>query len=124
MGQVARLPDRNRSWLREIERAYSKALKKAAKDGRDPELVYLYAVGLAAEARGISDPREVERIQRKIIGDVRSDLEKGEPFEVAYKFHFVWSYIFANVEAGLIEARAGDQIMGYINETIMLFDRG
>ena len=112
------IPQRNRHWLKEIKKGLSNAEKTSAKSGANLEFLYKIAPEMAMKKRGVSLNDEIaDDVEERVL----SDWEYDEGSKQHYRFHFVSSYIFSHVPAGLLSEMEADRIMEYINENMELF---
>ena len=115
------VPKRNRHWLKEIQKALTSAEKQAS--NKDMEIAYLYQLALdyVIKNRGIDNLPVIREMQEDAENRVQGEWRLDDESKAYYKFHFVSSYIFSHVPAGLIEELEGDKVMNYINDNMNLF---
>ncbi|MBV1908473.1 MAG: hypothetical protein KUG78_04075 [Kangiellaceae bacterium] len=53
---------------------------------------------------------------------IQSDWKYDEGSKKHAKFHFVSSYLFSQIPAGLLDELEGDRIMDYLSENMELFN--
>ncbi len=116
-----KIPDRNRHWKKEIEKALSSAENRARKEGFEIENLYKYAVDYIVKNRSISDESNIIEISKEIEKDIAYSREVDPDSKLNYKFGFVSSYLHGHMTAGIIDEMAVDKIMDYINKNIDLF---
>ncbi len=116
------LPQKNRHWLKEIQKALSAAEKKGKRESIEIEYLYRYALDFVVKNRRITNRDSIEEIKKDIEDRVESDWGCEDESRRHYKFHFVSSYIFAHIPAGLLEEMWGDRVMEYINRNMDLFE--
>ena len=116
-----KIPDRNRHWKKEIEKALASAEKQAKREKLELEYLYKYAVDYIVKNREISDEYKVQEISEEIERDIQYSREVGPDSTLNYKFGFVSSYLYGHVPACIIEETAVDKIMDYVNKNMDLF---
>lgn len=116
------IPTNYEEWLREVQQAYLAAKNKVAETDTEIEDIFCYAAELAAEKRGIVDGNVTAQMNELVTEMVHEDYATDDRSRSRYKFHFVSGYVFAHVEAGLIDEKEGDWILGYINDEWDLFN--
>lgn len=116
-----KIPEQNRHWKIEVEESLGLAEKRAKREGLDIKYMYTYAVDYIVRNRGIDDEDLILEIKEDIEQRVKEDWEVDRNSQLNHKFYFVSSYLFGHVPAGLLEEKAGDRIMDYLNENMELF---
>ncbi len=117
-----KLPDRSRHWVKEIEKAFSKAVLKADKEKVEDAYLYRYVPELVARARGLSKPEIIEIIKEDVEARVQQNWKLEEDAKLHYKFYFVYSYIHSHVATGFLSEKEADRIMDEMNQSLDLFD--
>lgn len=117
-----RIPNRNRGWLKEVQKAYAKAEKLAARENTPIEEIYLYAADLVASIRGVSDTTLIEEMRFGVVKAVESDCEIDGDARKHYKFHFVSGYMFAHMVPEILDIREVERILDYLNSNWELFN--
>ena len=120
MKTPATLPE----WLVDVQDAYDNASRRFESGTAallDLTELYKLAAPIAAARRGISSDATIDSMTRHICGRIDSDIELGGTLS-DYKFHFVYSYIHAHTSAGVVDEFNADDIMGYVNDHLDLFD--
>lgn len=117
-----KIPRKNRAWVKEIENALEKAVKRAQKEHIEIAFLYKYAPEIVIRKRGIKDIEKIAQIKSGIEERVKEDWDIDIESKTYHIFHFVSSYIFSHVEAGLFDEFEGDRIMLYASENMVLFE--
>lgn len=116
-----KLPSRNRNWLKEIQTAYAKAERDLERDQAELKNIYVYAVKYAAKNRGIRDKATISAMLKQAIDAVKIEIRIDPESEKHHVFHFASTYIYSHCYADLINTRACDEIMNYVNQEWHLF---
>ena len=115
-------PKRKRHWVNEIEKASTKAMKEMSQNSGLGRSLFSFAPDLVAQSRNITDKQLLNRMHALSVNMYELDRDTDPDTPEAPLFHFVSSYIFSHVEAGLITEREADSIMDYVNDNMDLFD--
>ena len=116
-----KIPDRNRHWKKEIEKALASAEKRAEKEGLERESLYKYAVDYITKNRGISDDALVREVAEQIEADIKYSREVDPDSRLNFRFGFVSSYLYGHATAGVIDEIYADKILDYISRNMDLF---
>lgn len=116
-----KIPSRNRGWLKEIQKAYSKAEKLAAKDGTAIEEIYLYAADMVAKNRGVSDAQWIAEMKFGVVEAVESDCGIDGDARKHYKFHFASGYLFSHMIPDILDIREVESILEYVTANWDMF---
>ena len=120
MHEVIKTPETLSEWLGDVQDAYAMATQSLNSGDHLTDLFKL-AAPIVTARRGVSAQDTIEAMARHVVERVDSDLELGGSLS-DYKFHFVYSYIHAHTQAGVIDEFQADDVMGYVNDHWDLFD--
>ena len=105
------MPTTNRKWLREIERAYQKAVLRVEKESLSIENVYKLAAHFAGTRRGI-DTSLIQEAEAENQINIEDQRKRGNPGE--WVFEFYSCYLDAHVHYGFLDDMAVDEILEYV----------
>ena len=116
------VPTQPNEWLLEVRDAYETAQQVTLGRADDLLDIYKLAPDIAVKNRNVEDSDLVEYLIEMAVEAAQTDAKLDAESRGRYKFHFVYSYLFAHVNAEWLDEMEADRIMDFLCDNLNLFN--